>query len=156
MTDLVRVSDHIQAVVDHLNDGQLVDPTTDETVMFGRGVQPDGTGWQGAASQSPFHPYGIVWRIGSKDAVNRNLDDTLATEGRLLVFVRVFGGFSTQADDVLDLMHARMLSGLTVPGRDVLWVRLDNGQTSTKNEDVEFTLYEAGNFYRIRSRPSDA
>ena len=152
----VEVSTHVQAVVDHLNDGALVDPTTGATVLFGRGVQPDGTGWQGAASQSPFHPYGIVWRIGSKDARNLSLDDRQATEGRLLVYVRVFGGFPDQADDVLDLMHARMMDhGLTVAGRRLVSIVMDNGQTSTKTEDVEFTLFEAGNFYRVRTVPEE-
>lgn len=149
MTGLVKVSDHVQAVVDHLNDDQL------GSLNAGRGVPPEVYGWQGAPGQSQFVPYCIVWRIGSKDAVNRNLDDVLATEGRLSIFIRCFGGTVAQVEDHLDELHARMLSGLTVPGRHVVWVRMENGQTSTRSDDVEVTKFEAGNFYRLRTRPAD-
>lgn len=153
----VEVDTHVQAVIDDLNAAAMQDDWSPAPVEFGRGERPEGAGWQGAATQSPFQSYGIVWRIGSQDAVNHSLDDNRATEARLLVFIRVFGGFPAQADRVLDLMHARMMSrSLEVPGRRLVagnGVRLENGQTSTKTEDVEYTLYEAGNFYRIRTVP---
>ena len=152
----VEVSTHVQAVVDHLNDAELEDDWYEGAILFGRGRQPDGTGWQGTPTQSPFRGYGIVWRIGSKDSRNLSLDDDAGTEARPLIYVRVFGGFPTQADDILDLAHARMMDGtFSVPGRRLVKgsLHLDNGQTSTKTEDVEYTLFEAGNFYRFRTVP---
>jgi hypothetical protein len=139
------VSDHVQATVDHLNARGL---------LVGRGVQPSGSGWQGTPGQSAFVPYAIVWRIGAKDAVNLSLDDASHTEGYLLLFVRCFGGTVAEAETKVDEVRAAMLDqSLQVPARRVVSVRLDNGQSTTRSDDREVGLYEAGDFYRVRSVP---
>jgi hypothetical protein len=140
----VSITDHIDAVVDHLNVAGL---------PAGRGVQPETTGWQGAPGQSEFVPYGVVWRIGSNDARDLSLDDRTSVEARLLVFIRVFGGTATQAEQFLDAVHDQMVHGLTVPGRSVVRVWLENGQTTTKSDATEVSLFEAGNFYRLWTVP---
>lgn len=155
MTDAVRVSDHLEAFVGLLNDAQLQDSWSPAPAVFGRGRPPDSYGWSGAPGQSPFQAYGIVWRIGARDARNANLDDVRGTEGRVLLFVRYFGGFPDQADELRDLGHETIMDGpLVVPGRHVLWVSHDNGSTSTKSDDVETPYWEAGDFYRLRTRPA--
>jgi hypothetical protein len=141
----VSYSDHIQAVVDHLNDAGL---------NVGRGAKPAGSGWQGAPGQSAFVPYGIVWRIGAKDALDLSMDDDRLTMANLLIFVRCFGGTVGEVETHLDAVHAQMLDGLTVPERAVVRVYLDNGQTTTRSESTEVALFEAGNFYRLWTVPA--
>jgi hypothetical protein len=140
------VTDHVQATVDHLNARGL---------NIGRGVKPAGTGWQAAHGQSPFVPYGILWRIGAKDAVNLSLDDNRGLEAYLLLFVRCFGGTVAEAETLVDQVRAAMLDQtLSVPGRSLVSVQLDNGQTTTRSDNTEVGLYEAGDFYRVRTVPA--
>lgn len=148
MSVLPNVSDHTAAVADYLAD-----------LNIGRGVKPADTGWQGTKGQSPFVAYGIVWRIGSNDRRNWSLEgDT--SEGRLMLFVRTFGGTVAEAEGLLDAVSARMLAknpdgtwSLEVPDRRVVNVLQDNGSTTTVSEDTEVGLFEAGDFFRVFTDP---
>ena len=155
----VAVLDHVQAVIDHLNDADLQDSWSPSEVPFRLGVPPSGAGWQGAPTQSPFQAYGIVWQQGSQYARNLSLDDAARTEAAVAVFIRTFGGFQDQAIDLLDLVHARMMDwSLTVPGRRLVrgnGIRLDVSQTPRASEDVEYTMFEAGATYQIRTVPEE-
>jgi hypothetical protein len=140
------VSDlHVTAVMDHL---------TDVGILVGRGVQPAGGGWSAAPGQSPFVAYSILWRIGSLDVRSATLADRFEDHQPLL-FIRSFGAFPQQADQQNDTVRARMLHHpITVPGHAVLRVWLENSQTTTATENTEVSLFEAGDFYRIRTSPS--
>jgi hypothetical protein len=137
------VSDlHVTAVMDHLTGGGLA---------VGRGVQPAGTGWTGAPGQTAFVAYSILWRIGSLDVRSTTLADQFDDEMPLL-FVRSFGAFPQQADQQNDAVRERMLRvPIVVPGRIVQRVWLENSQTTTATENTEVSLFEAGDFYRLRT-----
>jgi hypothetical protein len=141
----VSVSDHTQAVVDHLNG---------RDVLTGRGVKPQGAGWQGTRGQSPFVPYSILWRIGAKDSVNLSLADNRGSEARMLLFIRSFGGTVAEAEGQVDAVRQALLDqSLQMPDRSVITVYLDNGQTTTRSDDTEVGLFEAGDFFRVRTVP---
>jgi hypothetical protein len=155
----VSVSDHVQAVVDHLNDAALDDGWSPDPATFGLGVPPASYGWTGTPSQSPFQGYGIVWQQGSQHARNLSLDDDARTQAFVSVFIRTFGGFQKQAIVLADLVHARMMDWtLTVPGRRLVsggGIRFDVSQSPRVSEDVEYTMFEAGATYQIRTVPEE-
>jgi hypothetical protein len=142
------VSDlHVSAVMEHL---------TDVGLLVGRGVQPAGSGWTAAPGQSPFVAYSILWRIGSLDVRSTTLVDGF-DDHQPLMFIRSFGAYPQQADQQNDAIRARMLHHpLTVPGHLVQRVWLENSQTTTATEFTEVSLFEAGDFYRIRTSPAVA
>lgn len=146
---VVSIADHMQAVVDHL-----------AVLKVGRGVQPPGTGWQGAPAVSEFVPYGIAWRIGSKDRIRWSLSGEFS-EAYPYIFIRSFGGTVAQAEEHADAVAALMLArtpdgtwALTVPGRTVIDIRQDNASTSTRTYNTETPLPESGEFYSLRSDPA--
>jgi hypothetical protein len=140
----VNGSAHVQAVVDHLQAAG---------VIVGRGDKPAGGGWADVPGQSAFQTYAIVWRIGSLDVRSTTLTDQFDDE-QPLMFVRTFGGTAAEADTLLDTVRTRMLTvPLTVPGRLLQRVWLENSQTTTRTDNTEVGLYEAGDFYRIRTSP---
>ena len=147
----VSISDHMQAVVDHLAD-----------LNIGRGAPPDAPhGWQGPPGVSPYIPYGIAWRIGSKDRIRWSLDGDFS-RADILVFIRCFGGTVGEAEEHLDQVAARMFArhpetgewALTIPGRHIIDVEQQNATTSTETPSTEVPLPEAGEFYAINTDPA--
>ena len=135
---------HVTAVMNHLTGGGLA---------VGRGDKPADTGWTAQPGQSEFVAYSILWRIGSLDVRSTTLTDQFDDETPLL-FVRSFGGTPQQADQEIDAVRQRMLRiPFTVPGRVMQRVWLENSQTTTRTDTTEVGLYEAGDFYRVRTSP---
>lgn len=129
-----------QAAVDHIGSAG---------VPCGRGVQPDAVGWTSVPGQSAFVPFSVLWRIGSLDVRSYYLDGRF-NEWRLLLFVRCFGADAAQADQTLDLVRMRMLDQqLSVAGFSTVRLWLDNSQSTTRSEDTEVPMFEAGDFYRL-------
>jgi hypothetical protein len=137
------VSDlHVTAVMDHLTGAGLA---------VGRGVQPAGTGWTGAPGQTPFVAYSILWRIGSLDVRSTTLVDQFDDEQPLL-FIRSFGAFPQQADQQNDAVRNRMLRvPIVVPGPGCAAGLVGELADHHRTENTEVSLFEAGDFYRIRT-----
>lgn len=128
----------------------------DAGVLCGRGVVPDGGGWQGPPGQSEFVPYAVLWRIGSSDQQSVTVADRFDWLQPLL-FVRTFGADAAQADQTLQTVRTATL-GADIPlfGWKTVRVWLENSQTTTKSETTEVPLYEAGDFYRWWLTPVNA
>lgn len=125
-------------------------------VLCGRGTVPVGGGWQGAPGQSEFVPYAVLWRIGSIDQRSSTIADGFET-WRPLLFVRCFGADPAQADQTLQQVRDVTLGAdIDVSGLRTVRVWLENSQTTTKNEDTEVPVYEAGDFYRWWLTPEAA
>ena len=138
---------HTTAVLEHLTDAGL---------LIGDGAPPDGGGWAGPPRHSEFVRYGILWRLGSQDERSLTLEDRfeVATPS---FFIRVFGPDRTSTDEIMDAVRQRMLhEPMTVPGRIVHRVRLDNSQTTTRSTSAEVAAgaHEAGDFYTVRTTPA--
>lgn len=120
----------------------------DAGVLCGRGDIPDGAGWQGAPGQSAFVPYAVVWRIGSADQRSATIADGFDWIQPLL-FVRTFGASAQQADQTMSTVRQATLGAdIGLFGYETVRIWLENSQTTTKTEETEVPLYEAGDFYR--------
>jgi hypothetical protein len=129
-----------QAVTDHLND---------EDVLAGRGVKPDGGGWQGSPGQSEFVPYVIVWRIGSKDRTHRDVDGNF-DRSRPLFHIRYVGATATQADALQrDGDEALLKTPLPIAGVTVTNVLYDTSITTTVDRDVTPHVFYTGSYIRL-------
>jgi hypothetical protein len=147
----VQIPAHIQAVVDHLND---------RGVLCGYGERPDGAGFlDGPHSQ--FVPYAVVWRSGAIDAQSSMLTGDV-DEARPSVQVDAVGSIASEADDLAgDVMVAMLDQSIVIPGRRVLRVWQEVGNTAAKDPGStggmgvsdKPPLYKSADRYRIWSVP---
>ncbi len=136
----MNLSEHTQAVVDLLGTAG---------VLVGRGVKPQGGGWTGAPGQSAFVPYAIVWRLGAKDVLHRDLDGNF-DERRPSHHIRTVGGSQTEADDLLDDCIASITgSPIVVPGFDNVHLIYDNSIGDGRDDDVQPALFYTGFYFRF-------
>jgi hypothetical protein len=134
--------DHTAAVIGHLQTNGLT---------VGDGNKPDGAGWQVAPGQSPFVGYCVVWRLGSQERRNWSLQGDYG-ESRPLMFVRCFGGTRVQAETLLDTVLDVMLAQtITVDNHTTIRVMLDTTTTTSRSDDIEVAMFEAGAYFRIWS-----
>lgn len=137
------ISDHLEAVKDHLVAGGI---------PCGRGRPPDGHGptesWAGAPGQSAFAAYAFVSRIGAIDELSSTLDDTW-NEARPLVNIQCVGATDEQAEDLLDLVRARMKDFRVLAGRNVLRCWLDVTETTFVDRDVTPHVHVTAARYRL-------
>lgn len=126
-----------------------VDRLTAASVKAGRGKTPEGVGWVGAPGQSAYVPYAIIWRIGGRDVVHRDLDGRF-DEARPMLHVRTVGGDAAQADDLLDTVVGLLTSSpLEVDGATQVHVVYDSSITTTDDKDVNPAVFYTGAYLRF-------
>lgn len=117
---------------------------------------PAGAGWQGAPGQSAYVPYVLVTRLGSADQLGFSFADVF-DDFRPDLFCRYFAGTNVQADETAAAARTVLLGRPQAPagfGTVRCWVY--NSQTTTRSQNTETAIFEAGDFYRWWVAPSGA
>ncbi len=136
----MNLSEHTQAVVDLLGTAG---------VLVGRGVKPQGGGWTGAPGQSAFAPYAIVWRLGAKDVLHRDLDGNFDAR-RVSIHVRTVGGTPAEADVLLGTVTAAITTTpIVVAGFDNVHLIYETSIATARDEDVQPALFYTGAYFRF-------
>lgn len=118
------------------------------------GTVPDGAGWSGAPNQSAYVPYAQVTRLGSGDQLSATLEDRF-DDFRADLYVRYFAGSQLQAEQTAAAVRAVLLGFPQAPsGFQTVRCRVYNSQTTTRSQDTEAPLFEAGDFFRWWCAPT--
>jgi hypothetical protein len=118
-------------------------------------VVPDVAGWSGAPGQSSYQPYVLVTRLGSADQLGFSFEDRF-NDFRPDLFCRYFGASVQQADQTAAAVRAVMLGRPDAPaGFKTVRCWVYNSQTTTRSQNTEVSIFEAGDFYRWWCAPTE-
>jgi len=116
---------------------------------------PDAAGWQGAPGQSAYTPYVLVTRLGSADQLGFSFEDRF-DDFRPDLFCRYFGASIAQADATAAAARAVLLGRPEAPeGFRTVRCWVYNSQTTTRSQNTEVSIFEAGDFYRWWCAPTE-
>lgn len=124
--------------------------TAGERVMLDDTVPAD-AGWEGVPGQSMFVPYAAVDPLGGEQdgTIRRPFSDA---DSRYQV--TVWGATRAQSLLVLDRVHLMMLTWtLTVPGRSVALVSVEDGPVVFREDTGQPPLWRALYRYRVLTTP---
>lgn len=115
----------------------------------GDGEKPTGAGWQGAASETPFDPYVVVFPI------SRGFDGTLDEpfdDGSPLIQLSAYGATREQAQIYSDrAATALMTTPITIAGRHVMLVEPDVAGGPMRFDDAQPPLWQDPQRFRIHT-----
>src|SRR5690606_9870936 len=121
-------------------------------LLAAAGDIPTGGGWQGAAKESSFRPYVVVWPIAGS-----MFDGTLAQADEDCSWpfqISGWGPSAEAAERTTDTARTALLTAtLTIPGRNVLRVRPDGGLGVTADDSLQPRLWHSRDRYRIDTGP---
>lgn len=135
------VAPHTTAIVTRLETTGL---------LVGDGRKPEGGGWQGAAGNSQFVTYGVLYTIGVlRDGPDASLSDR-HTDPQLRYQVTSVGVDRLATETASDLFAQALLgSALVVPGRSTVLLIHETSVPAERDESVNPPVFSAVDRFRL-------